>query len=157
MTDQEPRERDEKEEKDDRDWQMGEKWDEKTQEKEVGKRWDEKWSRDPLSGIVWAAILIWAGVAFLVWNLGFLDDVRLPGDAGAWSFVMAGAGLILLGEVLVRLLVPAYSGPVGGGLVLGIILLGVGLGEITGSDLVWPLVIIVAGLAILFRGFFRKG
>ncbi|NIS83494.1 MAG: hypothetical protein GTO14_25600 [Anaerolineales bacterium] len=156
MTDQERHEQEEKfEEKFDRGW-MDEKWVDKTQEKPVGKRWEEKWSRDPLSSFVWATILIWAGVAFLVWNLGLLDDIRLPSGANAWSFALAGAGLILLGEVVIRLFVPAYSGPVGGRLVLGIILFGIGLGEITGSELVWPLVIIVAGLSILFRGFLRR-
>lgn len=157
MTEQQQPRRDEKEEKDEKEWGMDEKWEEKTQEKEIGKRWDEKWKRDPLSGIIWAAILIWAGIAFLVWNLGLLDDVRLPGDASAWSFVIAGAGLILLAEVVIRLLVPAYSGPIGGALVLGVILLGAGLGDITGSDLVWPLIIIAAGLVVLFRGFTRRG
>ena len=49
--------------------QYGEKYEkeeekaEKEHEKEE-KTWDEKWRRDPLSGIVWATILIWAGVVF---------------------------------------------------------------------------------------------
>ena len=130
--------------------------DEKSHEKEMGKRWDEKWSRDPLSAIVWAAILIWAGVFFLIWNMGYLEDVNLPGNAGAWSYVTAGAGLILLAEVLIRLTVPAYRGPVGGSLFLGVILFGSGLGDITNSDLIWPLIIIVLGLSIIFRGTRKK-
>ncbi len=135
-------------EKEEKEWGM----DEKTHEKEMGKRWEEKWSRDPLSSFVWAGILIWAGVFFLIWNLGFLEDVSLPGNAGVWSYVTAGAGLILLAEVLIRLTVPTYSGPVGGSLVLGVLLLGSGLGDITNSDLIWPLIIIVIGLSIIVRG-----
>ena len=131
---------------------MDEKMDEKNQEKQMGKRWEEKWSRDPLSSIIWAGILIWAGVFFLIWNMGFLEDIRLPGNADAWSYVIAGAGLLLLAEVLIRLTVPTYSGPIGGSLVLGVLLLGSGLGDITDSDLIWPLIIIVIGLSIIVRG-----
>jgi hypothetical protein len=82
--------------------------------------------------------------------------VNLPGNAGAWSYVTAGAGLILLAEVLIRLTVPAYRGPVGGSLFLGVILFGSGLGDITNSDLIWPLIIIVLGLSIIFRGTRKK-
>ena len=139
-------------EKEEKEWGMDEKMDEKTQEKQMGKRWEEKWSRDPLSSIIWAGILIWAGVFFLIWNMGFLDDISLPGNAGAWSYVTAGAGLLLLAEVLIRLTVPAYSGPIGGSLVLGVLLFGSGLGDITNSDLIWPLIIIVIGVSIIFRG-----
>jgi hypothetical protein len=143
-------------EKEEKEWGRDEKMDEKSHEKEMGKRWDEKWSRDPLSSIVWAAILIWAGIFFLIWNMGYLEDMNLPGHAGAWSYVTAGAGLILLAEVLIRLTVPAYSGPVGGSLVLGVLLFGSGLGDITNSDLIWPLIIIVLGLSIIFRGTRKK-
>lgn len=139
-------------EKDEKEWGMDEKVDEKNQEKQMGKRWEEKWSRDPLSSIIWAGILIWAGVFFLIWNMGFLDDINLPGNAGGWSYVTAGAGLLLLAEVLIRLTVPAYSGPVGGSLVLGVLLFGSGLGDITNSDLIWPLIIIVIGVSIIYRG-----
>lgn len=149
MTDKKNTQMSEKEEK---EWGTDEKMDEKTHEKEMGKRWEEKWSRDPLSSIVWAGILIWAGVAFLIWNLGLLEDVNLPGNAEVWSYVSAGAGLILLAEVLIRLTVPTYSGPVGGSLILGVLLLGGGLGDITNSDLIWPLIIIVIGLSIIVRG-----
>lgn len=139
-------------EKEEKEWGMDEKMDEKTQEKQLGKRWEEKWSRDPLSSIIWAGILIWGGVFYLVWNMGFLEDINLPGNAGPWSYVITGAGLLLLAEVLIRLTVPAYSGPIGGSLVLGVLLFGGGLGDITNSDLIWPLIIIVIGLSIILRG-----
>jgi hypothetical protein len=139
-------------EKEEKEWGMDEKMDEKTQEKQMGKRWEEKWSRDPLSSIIWAGILIWAGVFFLIWNMGFLEDISLPGNAGPWSYVIAGAGSLLLVEVLIRLTVPAYSGPIGASLILGVLLFGGGLEDITNSDLIWPLIIIVVGLWIIVRG-----
>jgi hypothetical protein len=149
MTDKQSTPMSEKEEK---EWGMDEKMDEKTHEKEMGKQFEEKWSRDPLSSIIWAGILIWAGVFFLIWNLGFLDDIGLPRNVSSWSYVTAGAGLLLLSEVVIRLTVPTYSGPIGGSLFLGVILLGSGLGDITNSDLIWPLIIIVAGVSIILRG-----
>ena len=72
MSEQQRRDRGEKEEK-------VEKQDEKQE-----KRWEEKWRRDPLSAVVWAGILIWAGLAFLAQNMGFLARFeRLE----AWSLI----------------------------------------------------------------------
>jgi hypothetical protein len=147
-----------------------EKFDEKDKEKREEKspeekNWDEKWRRDPLGSVVWAVIFIWAGLVFLASNLGYLDSLyfRTPGIPGfgfpfrleAWSLVLAGAGVILLIEVVVRLLVPAYRRPVGGTLILGIILIGVGLGDLISWSIIWPLIIIALGLSIIFRGFLR--
>jgi len=147
-----------------------EKSDEKDREKREEKtpqekNWDEKWRRDPLGSIVWAVIFIWAGLVFLASNLGYLDALysRTTGISGfgfpfrleAWSLVLAGAGVILLIEVVVRLLVPAYRRPVGGTLILGIILIGIGLGDLISWSIIWPLIIIGLGLSIIFRGFLR--
>jgi hypothetical protein len=88
--------------------------------------------------------------------MGFLDDISLPGSASPWSYVTAGAGLLLLAEVLIRVTVPTYSGPIGGSLVLGVLLFGSGLGDITNSDLIWPLIIIVIGVSIIVRGTRRQ-
>jgi hypothetical protein len=147
-----------------------EKFDEKDKEKREEKspeekNWDEKWRRDPLGSIVWAVIFIWAGLVFLASNLGYLDSLysRTAGIPGfgfpfrleAWSLVLAGAGVILLIEVVVRLLVPAYRRPIGGTLILGIILIGVGLGDLISWSIIWPLIIIAVGLSIIFRGFLR--
>ena len=123
---------------------------EKEHEKERGM--EEKWRRDPLSAVVWAAILIWAGLVFLGANLGLF--ARLEWMDG-WGLAFVGAGLIVLLEVAVRLLVPAYRRPVGGSLIFGFILLGIGLGELIRADLVWPMIIIAIGVGILLRNFTR--
>jgi len=73
---------------------------EEKEEKDQG-GWDEKWRRDPLSAAVWATILIWAGVALLVENMGFLARFEW---LSAWGLIFIGAGGIVLLEVAVQLL-----------------------------------------------------
>ncbi len=118
--------------------------------------WD--WRRDPLSAIVWAAILIWIGVVLLIGNMGLLDNLSILGRrVEAWTFGFLGAGAIVLLEVVVRLLVPAYRRAVGGTHVFAVVLLGVGLGEIVSWTLIGPLVLIALGVSVLLRGLFRRG
>lgn len=128
-----------------------EKFDEKRREKDE-KSWDEKWREDPVGAIVWASILVWAGVALLLGNLGVLDDITLD----SWDLVFAGAGAILLLEALVRSLVPAYRRPVIGTLILAFVFLAIGLGDLGIWDAVWPLAIILIGAALLLRGLGRR-
>jgi vacuolar-type H+-ATPase subunit I/STV1 len=153
--------------------------DEKFDEKELDKRdekqdekspqeksWDEKWRRDPLSTIVWATIFIWAGVVLLVNNLGIIDQIRATGEGTpalsfltnleAWSLVFFGAGVIVLLEILVRLIVPEYRRPVGGTLIFGLVLIGIGLGDVFGWSVIWALILIGIGLSVILRGFTRS-
>jgi hypothetical protein len=141
-----------------------EKFDEKDMEKKDEKSPEEKWRRDPLSGIVWACILIWAGLVFLASNLGWLDAIvsqtqEITGVSSidkvlsAWSVVLLGAGVIILIEVAIRLLVPAYRRPVLGSFIFAIILIGLGLGDLINWNILWPLIIIGFGLSILARAF----
>jgi hypothetical protein len=136
--------------------EMGEKTDEKQHEKMDEKTWEEKHRSDPLSRVVWAGILIWAGVVLLANNLGIIRDIPLLGGMSAWSLVFAGAGLIILVEVLIRLVVPEYSGPVIGSLIIALVLLGIGLDDLVGWAIVWPTIVIGVGVVILFRALVRK-
>ena len=129
-----------------------EKEHEKEHEKEEEKSWDEKWRHDPLGAVVWAAILIWAGVVLLAENMGLM--IRFEW-LDAWGLIFVGAGGIVLLEVVVRLLVPSYRRPVGGTLVFAVILLGVGLGNLFGWSAIWPLILIAIGVSMLLRGFIR--
>ncbi|MGD1995201.1 MAG: hypothetical protein PVH62_00355 [Anaerolineae bacterium] len=129
---------------------------EEEKQEEKGRGWDEKWRRDPLSAIVWATILIWAGVAMLLANAGSLDNWSFLGSRlQAWSVGFIGAGVIVLLEVVVRLLVPAYRRGVGGTLVFAAILLGVGFGEVVGWELTGALILIAIGLSALLSGLLR--
>jgi hypothetical protein len=89
--------------------------------------------------------------------MGLLDSLSILGRrVEAWSLGFLGAGAIVLLEVVVRLLVPAYRRAVGGTLVFAAILLGVGLGEIVGWVVIGPLVLIALGVSVLLRGLFRR-
>ena len=133
-----------------------EKQHEKQHEKMDEKTWEEKHRSDPLSRVIWAVILIWAGVVLLAYNLDILRDIPLLGGMSAWSLVFAGAGLIILVEVLIRLVVPEYSGPVIGSLIIALVLLGIGLDDVIGWSIVWPTIVIGVGVVILFRALVRK-
>jgi len=146
-------------------FQKAEKEEEKEEEKrhekaeKEEKNWEEKWRRDPLGVIVWAAILIWAGLALLAFNLGLVDQLALPRPFDRmepWAVILAGAGVILLIEVVIRLIVPSVRRPVGGTLILGVVLLSVGLGQVIGWVFIGPAILIAVGLSILLRGLFRR-
>jgi hypothetical protein len=146
--------------------------DEKEHGKQDEKTVEEKWERDPLGALVWALILIWAGVVLLAGNMGAFDLMsefaeRLPFGGGAdlpfqieffpveaWSVFWLGAAAILLLEVIIRLLVPAYRKSVVGTLILIGVFIGLALGT---WNCVWPLILIGIGLSIILRGFQRNG
>jgi hypothetical protein len=147
-----------------------EKWEEKELEKQEEK-WEEKWHRDPLSAIVGAVVLIWAGVVFLAGNIGllgsitrFLDGLRIRAfDELPWeipfirlealSIFFIGAGVIVLVEIVVRLLVPAYRKGVMGSFIGAIVLFALGTGN---WSLIVPLILIAIGVSTLLGAFSRK-
>jgi hypothetical protein len=122
---------------------------EEKEEKGRGDSWDEKWRRDPIDAAGWAVIFIWAGLVLLAENMGLL--IRFE-RLETWSIIFIGAGLIVLLGVVVRLLVPAYRRPLTGSLIFGVILLGIGLGEVVGWVVIGPLVLIAIGVGVLLRG-----
>ena len=98
---------------------------------------------DVLSSLVWAAILIWAGAVFLVNNLNLLESIPLLSLMEPWSLILSGVGIILLTEVLLRTLLPEYSTS-RGNLIWGLIILGLGLRNVIGSELLWPMLLMGA-------------
>ncbi|HEX9075728.1 MAG TPA: hypothetical protein VF932_08095 [Anaerolineae bacterium] len=123
---------------------------------------EEKGRSDPLSAATWGAIVIWAGLVFLADNLGLLTSL---GDRGipfpgrfiffrfeTWALIFLGAGVIILVEVLLRLVLPDYRRPVAGNVILAIVFLGIGLGNLISWNVIWPLVLIAIGGLILLRG-----
>ncbi len=128
---------------------------EEKDEKGRDESWDEKWRRDPVEAAVWAFVLIWAGVVWLASNTGVWESVLGEG-AEWWPIAFLGAGLIVLLGVLFRLLVPAYRRPLTGSLILGLIFVGIGLGQLTSWIIVGPLVLIAIGISGLVAFFFRR-
>ncbi len=110
--------------------------------------------RDPLSGIFWAALLMLAGMIFLADNLGYLPNYN---NADVWSWIMLGAGGLLLVEAFVRAVTPDLPGPNLFTAILGFVLLAFGAGSVFGLTLEnwWPLILIVLGLSTLVRGLRR--
>jgi hypothetical protein len=134
---------------------------EKEEEKEYEKQqpekaWDEKHRRDPLGTLTWALVLIWAGVAWLIHNLGLLKGLGFLERMEPMSLVFAGAGVIVLVMVLYRMLNAEYRRPLTGNIILGFILIGIGLGEAAGWDIVWAVIIIAIGVSLLLGGFARR-
>jgi len=128
---------------------------EEKDEKGRGEGWEEKWRRDPVDAASWAAIFIWAGLVLLADNMGFWAN--LSPRLEAWSIGFIGAGVIVLLGVLVRLLVPAYRRPLTGSLILGVVLLGIGLGELVSWVIIGPLILIAIGVGAFLRGFMSRG
>lgn len=137
-------------------------------EKEMMKHDEKVEERDLLSTVVWAAILIWAGFAFLAANQGWLKAFGIE-DQGVffydffqflqfntWNVIALGAGVILVVEAIVRLLVPNFRRHVGGTLIVAAVFIGIGLGPFFSWQLVWPLVLIAIGLSVLIGGFRRR-
>jgi hypothetical protein len=130
----------------------GEKEEEKQYEKsekpsDVG----EKWREDPLSAMVWAAVLIVGGFVLI------LDNLNLPIFRGnGWSIALVCAGMIVALEAAVRMLMPEYRRPIRGTLILAAVLCGIGLSGWIGWGVTWPLIIIAVGVSILWTGL-RQG
>jgi hypothetical protein len=72
-----------------------------------------------------------------------------------WAVFLAGTGVILLVKAAFRLR-PEHRRPAGGTIIIGLILLGVGLGDLIGWSYTWPAILIVIGLAIIFLVFLRR-
>ena len=146
-----------------------EKFDEKELEKQEEKSTDEKsyeekYRRDPLGAIVWALILIWAGLVLLAQNMGYLDKLgirlqfadlpfEVPFVGDSWSLIFLGIAVILLIEIVIRLLIPDYRRPLMGTVIFLIVCIGLAFGS---WNLIWPLILIAIGASILLRGLFRS-
>lgn len=142
-------------------------YDEKTEEKleKEAEKVEEKHHRDSLSELVWALILIWAGLVFLASNLGWLDAIQtslvLPegfrvGGLSTWSVIFMGAGVLVFIEAIIRTFVPAYRSSTGGNFILAAVFLGIGLGAIFGWSMVWPFILIAMGLSALASALLRN-
>ena len=137
-----------------RQWGRGEK--DERNEKDEKSRGEKSRGSDSLSTVIWGAIFVWAGIVLLAENLGYLANFTLGTETlQAWNVILAGAGVIVLVEVVIRLVTPAYRRRVTGSLIFGIILLAVGLGGAFGWNIIWPLILILIGLSVLIGSMTR--
>jgi len=133
----------------------GEKEEEKKREKEEKeeekrKGWDEKWRRDRVNAVGWAAILIWGALVLLAETTDYKDHFSWW---EGWAIFFTGAGAILLLTAFYRLLVPEQRRPVAGNVIFGLVLLGIGLGELVSWSYIWVVILLVIALTILLRAF----
>ncbi len=145
MSEEEYRRRDEKEEKEEKEEKPGER---RQQERER----EEKWARDALAPLIWGSIIIWIGLVLTALSLRTFPWLTWD---NAWAWIPIGVGLIILVEVVIRVVMPAYRRPVRGRLTLGFILLIVGVGGFIGWELTWPLIIVAVGVAIIVGALLR--
>jgi hypothetical protein len=142
---------------------------EEKDEKELQKHDEKVEGHDRLSSLAWAFILIWAGLVFLAVNQGWISRLGLVVNTdlafgslpdlhniGVWNLIAVGAGVILLIEAIVRLLIPDYRYHAGGNLIAGTVLILLGLGGWWNWSYVWPLVLIAVGINVLISGLFRR-
>ena len=149
MTENQQYEKQEKQEKPPQQYEKVEK-----QEKEE-KTWEEKYRRDPLSSIGWAVLLIWVGAVLLAGNVGWLDQTGPFAALDVGSWILAGAGLILLVVAGARAVLPEYRGSIIGNVIFGLILLSISVRDLLAWDFIWPLIIIGFGILLLFRALLR--
>lgn len=99
--------------------------------------------------LFWPVMLMVAGVVFLAENLGLLRG--FGGDA--WDWVLIGAGVVLLGGMLLRALSPGGERPSVFLVLVGFGLIVLGADEVFNYsiDNLWPILLIFIGAAILLR------
>jgi len=128
-------------------------------------RMEAKHRSDRLSSLIWALILIWAGLVFLAANIGWLNALStsftLPAGlsfAGmsTWSVIFLGAGVLIFIEALIRSFSKAYRSSTGGNFVLAAVFLGLGLSAIFGWNAVWPFVLIAMGVSALLGALIHR-
>jgi hypothetical protein len=124
---------------------------EKDDEKRSEKEWHEKWEHNPVRGITLAAILIWGGIVALIDTSHLVTASWWQG----WAVFLVGTGVILLIKAAFRSR-PEHRRPVGGTIIIGLILIAVGLGEIVGWGFSWPAILIAIGIIIVVLALFRR-
>jgi hypothetical protein len=112
----------------------------------IEQKYSARKERRRLEGLWWAVVLIWAGLVFGADNMGLVPQI---GDAGAWSWVFLGAGTLGLLGALYRVTAPRVPDPTTWDWVWASFCLIIGLGDFTTLNISWPLILILAGAAIL--------
>lgn len=113
-------------------------------------RWGTCWRKDRLDAVGWAAIFIWGALVILARTTGFAANFSWW---NGWAVFFTGAGVIVLLETAIRLVIPEYRKEVLVGVIFGCVLLAVGLGD---WSWFWPLALIAIAIAILAKAFSRQ-
>jgi hypothetical protein len=107
----------------------------------------ETWRSSPWRGLFWGLSLVLLGAIFLLNQAGWIS-----GDTW-WQVLLIGLGVIFIGKSLVWRRALGWGNF--GAFITGIVLILVGILFMVGFSQWWPLILIVAGIAFLFRFFWR--
>jgi hypothetical protein len=114
--------------------------------------WHGCWRSDRLDSVGWAAIFIWAALVLLAESTNFKTNF---GWWDGWGVFLTGAGVIVLLETVIRLLMPEFRASWWWTLICGLVLLSIGLGSWDGWGWIWAFVLAAVGVAILRSVFVR--
>lgn len=104
------------------------------------------WHSDRADSVGWGLAFIWGALVLLATNTGFGERYAWW---DAWSVFFVGAGLISIAIAGVRIAATRQSEKPLAGMIVGLILLGIGLGDFV--VWFWPGVLLIIGLMILRR------
>ncbi|NPV55743.1 MAG: hypothetical protein HPY76_03590 [Anaerolineae bacterium] len=119
-----------------------------------------------LGAVIWALILIWMGAVLLAHSTGLLEQylgAQQPVRVGdfwflpvPWGVILLGIAALMLVEVLLRALIPAFRRGLLAKLILAVILLNLALGEAFPWQTIWSVVLIAIGCMFLIRALFGR-
>jgi hypothetical protein len=113
----------------------------------------EKAQRKRLETFWWAVVFIWAGIVLIADYLGVLPEIR---EAGPWSWIFLGAGVLGLIGALIRAASRDLPKPTGSDYFWSALFLIIGAAGFFGSEIAFPIALMVIGVAILANVFFRR-
>ena len=101
-----------------------------------------------IESLFWGGLLLWVGLVFLAANFGLFAFITM---ANTWKWILLGAGLLALASNLFRSASADYPNPeiwdwiFTAGFLIG------GLSGFTtiNFDLVWPIILIIAGVVTI--------
>jgi hypothetical protein len=132
-----------------RDW-----WEEREKWREDRHKWRmemrEQRHRWPFHSVFCGLTLVLLGVLFLLNQTG-----TLTGDTW-WQSLLIGLGAISIINGLVRYFTPGYKWGIYGKIIGGIVLILIGTFFMAGISEWWPVILIVAGVAVMSRFFWRR-
>jgi len=110
----------------------------------------EKAPSDRLGAVFSGLVLILLGITFYMASTGII------GWKEWWAYFLAGLGGIFLIDAAIRSVVPEYKRPVSGRVFVGLLLLAIGGFQILGIMTWWPLILVVFGVWLIFKGLTRR-
>jgi hypothetical protein len=107
--------------------------------------WRDKKYHDPLRGLFWGVILIMLGVLFFAQTQNWISW-----DSW-WQIFLVGLGVVFLIDALIHSVNSSMRRGVFGKVIAGLILITIGTAFLIHLEQWWPLILIIIGVAIVFR------